>query len=169
MLGAVPAVVLILWVFRWYQSSIRETYDIELFFQKNIVHSKGFLDTGNCLYDPIFKKPVIIVENSLLENLLTQEDRKEFEILKSSMAESATSLGQLNSNMNLVLNLRMIPYQSIGKPRGVMPGLVLDKLLIHRGKEILCSEKVTAAICDNQLSTKDEYHVILHKELFKGI
>ncbi len=169
MLGTVPVVVLILWVFRWYQSSIRETYDIELFFQKNRVQTKGFLDTGNCLYDPIFKKPVIIVENSLLEKLLSKEDRNEFEILKNSMAESATSLGQLNSNMALVPYLRMIPYQSIGKPMGVMPGLVLDKLLIHRGKDVLCNEKVTAAICDNQLSTKDEYLVILHKELFKGI
>lgn len=166
MLAAIPAVILILWVFRWYQSGIRETFDIELFYQSKSVHTKGFMDTGNCLYDPVFKKPVIIIENSLLENLLTPEYRKEYEHVKSCMEHNAASLDTNDYHTGMSLQLRIIPYQSIGKPQGIMFGLVLDKLLIHRGKEVLCNEKVTAAICDNHLSTKDEYHVILHKELF---
>ncbi|HWT74407.1 MAG TPA: sigma-E processing peptidase SpoIIGA [Mobilitalea sp.] len=160
-----PAVLILLWMYRCYRSGIREIYDVELVYLSKTIGTKGFMDSGNCLYDPIFKKPVIIMENNLLEKLLLPELYQEYENIKNGMEGNEIAVGEQNTGSSHLLNLRVIPYQSIGKPQGMMLGLVLDKVLIHKGKETLCNEKVTAAVSDNPVSVKEDYHVILHKEL----
>jgi stage II sporulation protein GA (sporulation sigma-E factor processing peptidase) len=165
MLLLVPVILFILWLLRCYQNNVRETYEVELFLENRSVHTKGLMDTGNCLYDPIYKKPVMVIENSLLEELLSTEFRKDLKSAKYYMEGNDFNIGQWDIGCEHLLRLRFVPYQSIGKSQGMMLGLLLDKVLIHTGKETICNEKVTAAICDNHLSTKDDYHVILHKEL----
>ncbi|MDD3173684.1 MAG: sigma-E processing peptidase SpoIIGA [Herbinix sp.] len=160
MLCLVPTTYLILWILRWYQSERKETYDVELFYDNQSIHTKGLMDSGNCLYDPIFKKPVMVVENVLIKDLLPAWACSELDAAKKCVEGN-----EFNFDDNHVLHLRFIPYQSIGKAKGIMVGLMLDKVLINTGKETICNEKVTAAICDNHLSTNDDYHVLLHKEL----
>lgn len=162
----IPGALLILWFFRIIQSDSRETFEVELMINQHSIGTKGFMDTGNCLYEPIFKKPVIIIENAILETLIPPECLQEYRVVKCGFENREQQPWEWNTLNNSMLRYRIIPYQSIGKPQGMMLGLILDKVLIHKGKETLCIEKVTAAICDNHLSTKDEYHVILHKELF---
>jgi stage II sporulation protein GA (sporulation sigma-E factor processing peptidase) len=164
-LMVIPITVLILWIFRIYQSSLRETLDTEIVWGERSIHTRGLVDTGNCLYDPIFKKPVIILEKTLLGELLEPELLKEFDSIKSFMEADSPAAEDLGEESSHTLNIRLIPYKSIGKPQGMMLGFVLDKVVIYKGKDTVCNEKVTAAICDNHLSTKEEYHVILHKEL----
>ncbi len=165
MLLLIPITISILWLYRWYKSTEREIYEVELFFNHQIVQTKGFMDTGNCLYDPIFKKPVMIIENSILERLVTSELLKDMNHVRLTMEGHNLDGEQCNIGGEYAHRIRFIPYQSIGKARGMMIGLILDKVLIHTDKETICNEKVTAAIGDNHLSTKDDYHVILHKEL----
>lgn len=160
----VPATYFLLWLLRWYQSEKKETYEVELKFNDHKVCTIGLMDTGNCLYDPIFNKPVMVVEDSLMKELLPAQAYCELESAKSYLEESAIGIDPAISDEQL-LRIRFIPYQSIGKARGMMVGLILDKVLIHTGRETICNEKVTAAICDNHLSTKDDYHALLHKEL----
>ena len=163
----IPAVMLFKWVYQNYQSSIREVYELEMFLDSNSLSTRGLMDTGNCLYDPIFKKPVIIVEYSLIEELLTPQFRYEYERMKSGLMGEKLDIEEWSNDGTHHYNFRIIPYQSIGKPQGLMLGMILDKVLIHSDKEVLCSEKVIAAVCDNHLSIKNEYHVILHKGLLQ--
>lgn len=161
----IPIILGLLKLFRWYKEYTPVTYEVELIMDDQGVHTKGLLDTGNCLYDPLFKKPVIVVENSLMEKLLSTEFRTDLDHAKHFLENNELDTGRWNIGEECIHRLRFIPYQSIGKKKGMMLGLILDKVLIHTGKETICNEKVTAAICDSSLSTKDEYHVILHKEL----
>ncbi len=164
MLCMVPISYLVLWMLRWYQSEKKETYEVELTYNNHSIVTRGLMDTGNCLYDPIFKKPVMIVENSLLKELLPTQAISELENARSYLENTAVGVAP-KINDEYLLRFRMIPYQSIGRSKGMMLGVILDKVLIHTGKETICNEKVTVAIYDNHLSVKDDYHVILHKEL----
>lgn len=163
-LGLLPTTLLILWVLRLYKSKERETFDVELFLDNRSIHTKGLMDTGNCLYDPIFHKPVVIIENELLEELLSDECRMDFEKMKQYMKGIATDDESAHMESGSILRYRIIPYSSVGNPKGTMLGLVLDKILVCKERETICKEKVTAAVCDNHLSTKDDYHMILHKD-----
>ncbi|HWT26309.1 MAG TPA: sigma-E processing peptidase SpoIIGA, partial [Mobilitalea sp.] len=121
----VPTVLIILWLFRWYRSNAPQTYDVELIFEDRSVQTKGLMDTGNCLYDPIYKKPVMVIENSLMEKLLTPEFRQDMEKAKLYIEGNSTGKDQLSLNNEHMLRLRFVPYQSVGKA-GMMLGLLLD-------------------------------------------
>lgn len=165
MLCLIPAALLILWLQRIIQSGKREIYDVELFLHDISIQTRGLMDTGNSLYDPVFGKPVMVVENKLIRELLPPQAYSELEAAKNCMEGNNTGPVLPEAGGEQALRLRFIPYQSVGKSKGMMPGLILDKVLIHTDSETICNEKVTAAICDNHLSTKDDYHVLLHKEL----
>lgn len=154
----------LLWLLRLYHNHAPLTYEVELVLKNRTVHTKGLMDTGNCLYDPIFKKPVMVMENSLAEELLTSEFRKDMEAARNYLEGKETEPGLWESGLSEAIRFSFIPYRAVGKS-GMLLGIKLDKVLIHTGKETICNEKVTAAICDNRLSAREDYHVILHKEL----
>jgi stage II sporulation protein GA (sporulation sigma-E factor processing peptidase) len=165
MILILPAVLFLLWLLRWYQSNVREIYEVELILENRSIHTKGFMDSGNCLYDPIFQRPIMVVESTLMEELLSEEFYKDFNNAKQYLEGNNLNRDHWEIGKDHELRFRFIPYQSIGKTQGMMLGLILDKILIRTGKETICNEKVTTAICDNKLSTKDDYRVILHKGL----
>jgi stage II sporulation protein GA (sporulation sigma-E factor processing peptidase) len=161
----IPTSFILLRLIRRNLSERKEIYEVELFCDNRNIKTVGLLDTGNCLYDPIFKKPVMVIDETLLGELLSSEACNDMEAVRKGLRGISESSDNLAVSMENARRLRFIPYQSIGKESGIMPGLILDKVLIHTGKETICNEKVTAAICDNHLSANDDYHVILHKEL----
>jgi stage II sporulation protein GA (sporulation sigma-E factor processing peptidase) len=171
MIGVLILAIVLMFLWRFYRQREKDIYEVELTLEGCSIKTKGLYDTGNCLYDPIYHKPVIVIEQSVMDELLSEEYLDEFENTKKYLKglgteeEMATALEQSETAKKLLLRLRIIPYSSIGKVQGMMFGIMLDQILIHTGKETLCCRRVTAAISENQLSTREEYHVILHKEL----
>lgn len=161
----------LMFLWRLYRRREKDIYDIELSLEGRSVQTKGLFDTGNCLYDPLYHKPVIVIERSVVEELVSKEYLEEFENTKNYLSgkgmeeQVAASLEQSETSKRMMLRLRIIPYSSVGKAQGMMFGLMLDQLVIHTGKETIYCRKITAAISENSLSLKEEYHVILHKEL----
>lgn len=171
MIGVILLAIGLMFLWRLYRQREKDIYEVELTLEGYSIKTKGLYDTGNCLYDPLYHKPVIVIERSVMNELLPEEYLDEFENTKNYLKglgteeEMATTLEQSDTAKKLLHRLRIIPYSSIGKAQGMMYGLMLDQIIIHTGKETIFCRKVTAAISENQLSPKEEYHVILHKEL----
>lgn len=159
-----PVSLLLLKLFRYFKKNALETYEIVLFYENRSIEARGFMDTGNCLHDPVYHKPVMVVEASVMENLLPPEVYSDITAVRRYMEENITDVSRWNLDNDHILRLRFIPYRSVGKS-GIMPGIILDKVIINTGEKSICVEKVTAAISDQCLSDKKEYNVILHKEL----
>ncbi len=161
----------LLFLRRYYSRKDKEVYRVELSYEGRRLQTSGLMDTGNCLVDPLYHRPVIVIERELLKELLPGDAMDEFENTKHYLrgeydgSESALALDRSGASGRLFPRLRTIPYTSVGNARGIMFGLMLDHILIHTGKECVCCNKVTAAISDHPLSPKEEYHVILHREL----
>lgn len=154
-----PLVVILLYLKRWYEKNRPLIYKVDLVYGENKITANGLMDTGNCLYDPILQKPVILIEDKLIESLVTPEFYKDIHKIKESQDESQWDF--ISTDLS---KLRFIPYKSVGKS-GILLAIKLDELLIYTERETICNEKVIAAISDNSLSTKDIYQVILHREL----
>ena len=155
--------VFFIWMIRKYRSKPGAYLKTELRYGDNRIFTKALRDTGNSLCEPISGKPVIILEKPLLFDLLSKEQQEEFNMIEKIYYGK----GVIQENLDGIhtLSVRIIPYQSIGKPQGILPGLVIDKVLIHTDNETICIENVIAAICENQLSAKKDYQVILHKDM----
>lgn len=156
--------IIIIWLYRCYAGSKMELYDVELFLLQNHMKTKGLFDTGNGLFDPVTKKAVIVVETSMIESLLPDTMREGFYKTKALLEGSHTETVGEDGREEETLPLWLIPFRSIGAQKGMMVGLMLDKLVIYEGSKSSCFNRVIAAVCDNQLSPQNEYHVILHKE-----
>jgi len=159
-----PFVFALLWLYRWYRSNALEIYDVDLEFFEKSIHIKGFMDSGNCLYDPINKKPVIVVEEETIKELISPEFYLYLKEAKNYLEMEKTDIRQWDVNKEDMLKLKFIPYSSVGK-RGVLLGMIIDKVMIYTGKDVICNEKVIVAISNNLISPNKEYQAILHKGL----
>lgn len=103
----------------------------------------GLLDTGNSLYDPISKKPVLVLEKGELEK---------------------------NSIYIKEEQYRVIPYHSLGTKQGVLEAFVADKVQISKltqteNKDTIKREKVIVGVYEGKLSHSGMYQMILHPEM----
>lgn len=138
-----------------------ELYETEIFFQDKSVWAVGLLDTGNNLYDPIFKKPVNIIEQEVINKILSEEQRNYINMWLDNPKVD------LNIHFNNPdnINVYMIPFSSIGKKKGLLPAIEVNKLEIIKGEEKIVIENVLTGIWNGQLSKNNEYQLILHRDL----
>lgn len=101
----------------------------------------ALLDTGNGLYEPFSGKPVCLVEN---------------EILKACLKDKCLDLG-----------LRAIPYHSIGKAHGVLPGITADKLIFKNQQGKYIQSGAIVGIYPGKISRNNDIHAIVHPDILK--
>lgn len=136
-------------------------FGTELILQDKSICLTGLLDTGNNLFDPVFGKPVIIIEYSSLKDLLSFEQER---YLKSLITDDKKDL-KINPKDSGNICVFMIPYQSIGKKKGLLPAIKINKMVIKKNDEKVASENVLTAIWNGSLSRRNKYQLILHKDL----
>lgn len=124
-----------------FRNRVTNIFEVAIQLEDKTVVTKGLLDTGNHLREPISGKPVIIVEKELINELLTKE------------------------LMEYTTRLKVIPYRSIGKDHGTMYGIVLDRISVDVNEEKHEHKNVVACLYEGTLSSKKDYQLILHEEL----
>ncbi|WP_124066748.1 sigma-E processing peptidase SpoIIGA [Clostridium sp. E02] len=123
---------------RWILPMMKEKsnfYEVTMHYKGKEKKVTALLDTGNRLYEPVSRKPVHVV---------TYEAVKE-------LCES-------------VSEVIYIPFGSVGKTSGMMPGIFLDEMEIRQGDVVKVIKKPLIAVCKKTLSGKGEYQMLLHEE-----
>ena len=101
---------------------------------KRQIKTRGFLDTGNLLKDPIVNRPVHVIKAELLEEELAEGN----------------------------LLVRLIPYHSLGKEHGLLETVTLEGMYILQGEVSVYLEKPVFGIAREKLFQSDGYSVILN-------
>ncbi len=115
-------------------------YQVRIIYQGKTCEIKALRDTGNCLRDPIFGKPVSLISKKLQRELCGEQ----------------------------VPHFLVIPFHSVGEPRGILQGFFADGLYIDLpGGQVQSWERPLLGISKEPLSSKDEYDMILHPELLE--
>lgn len=102
----------------------------------------GVVDTGNMLREPLTGKAVSIVEKQGIQEMLGtkwQQHRGFF----------------------------LIPYHSIGKEKGWLQAVTMEKMEIKTDEKCVCVEQPVLAIYEGNLSAQKGYQVILHPQHIK--
>ncbi len=135
----------------------------EIFLKDKRTTLKALIDTGNSLYEPISGKPVIIAELSALKKVIPDGMNNFFEKNGNSVPDKIYDCIKFG---DFDIELRIIPFSSIGKRKGAIMGFLADKAVIHYEKEF-CFEKAVIGICDFKLSATDDYNALLNPQMFK--
>lgn len=110
-------------------------YEVTMHYRGKEKTVKALLDTGNRLYEPVTHRPVHVVSYEALKGLC--------------------------ENVSSVI---YIPFVSVGKKDGMMPGIFLDEMKIRQGSEVKIIEKPLVAVCRRPLSPDGEYQMLLHED-----
>lgn len=164
-LGAIVAFVIIITAFKIIKSKISKkdliceiTVEIE---GKKII-TKALIDTGNMLKEPITNTPVVVIEHTLLYDVLPKEILNHLEeIIGGDFKEIPEEIKN-----KYVSKLKLIPYSSLGKQNGMLLGIKTKKLIIVKGeeKEKIEKENIILGIYDKSLTKKGEYRAIIGME-----
>lgn len=124
-------------IFKIYKRQNACMREVVLYFQGQSCHMKGFADTGNQLFDPVTKKPVSIIAEDAWNTLLEHTKPPLY---------------------------RIIPYQSVGNPSGILQGAQIDYLVVLAGTESRIYEKPMIAITKQPFAGIFHYSILLHNE-----
>lgn len=133
----------IVYIINRFREKSEVLYDVILEYDGKIFTVKALLDTGNSLIEPISKKPVNVIEYSVLEE-------------------------KLNGFSIDEKNFRMIPFHSVGKESGLIPGMYVDQMTIEKDKEKIVVIKPMVGIYSSKLSARKEYQMLLHPKLLNS-
>ncbi|GIP36397.1 sigma-E processing peptidase SpoIIGA [Paenibacillus sp. J2TS4] len=122
---------------------------------------KGLIDTGNRLYEPLTKTPVMVVEASLWGDRLPESwirQIRSFEVdqIVSTMREDEFEWQD---------RLRLVPYRGINNATQFMLAIKPDEVSVGYHDTNLATRKVLIGLDAGKLSADGSYEAIIHPDL----
>lgn len=121
---------------RWKEEHMKAKTVLE--FGDRKLFATALMDTGNKLYDPFFHKPVILVDEKMMKDMM--------EYCRTECPE----------------RLHFIPFHSVGREQGLLEGITFDCVSIQWQNKNLKFREVIAAATKESLYRGKEYQVIFH-------
>lgn len=166
-LGAVVAISIIMISIKIIKTKITKKdmfYDITIKLEGREVKTKAMVDTGNLLKEPITNTPVVIVEYSILYDILPKEILNNLdEILGGDLKKIPKEIRE-----QYLTKLKFIPFSSLGKQNGMLIGIKAEELEIKNENEVQKINKVIIGIYNKSLTKKGEYRALLGLELIEA-
>lgn len=164
-MGAVFACICIINTIKYLQSKLNKSklnVKIIITVDGKSIQLNALIDTGNSLYDPLSKWPVIIAEYDKLKELLP--DELSYVYQKGTDNDLNSVVAALNDS-SWIAKIRIIPFMSVGKDNGILLGFKPDQIIIEEPKRIELN-KIIVGIYNKKLSNNHEYSALLHPDLF---
>ncbi|MFD3448053.1 sigma-E processing peptidase SpoIIGA [Microbacteriaceae bacterium 4G12] len=132
---------------------------VDIVIGKAEVQLNGLIDSGNQLYDPLTKTPVMIVDVNCTN-----------ELFPDWLIEQSKSLTQLpdggEKDSQWMTRLRIVPYRGVGQSGRFLLAVKPDAIRIYHGEEVLTVQRVLIGLNHTKLSADHEYDCILHPKMF---
>ena len=124
---------------------------------QKIIETKAMIDTGNLSKEPITNVPVIIVESTILEDVLPKE------ILNNLEKILCGDFSQISEEIQdkYIAKFRCIPYSSLGKQNGMLLGIRVNEVQVETEEEKKCTNNVIIGIYDKSLTKNGEYRALV--------
>ncbi len=131
--------------------------DVSVYIKDEVVQLKGLVDSGNHLYDPITKKPIMIVTLKKTASLFPEELLKVF--------QDVNHLVHLDDTFYLQWNITIVPYRVVGRDNQILAAIRPEKVEIFHNQELLETDQVLVAFVDQQLSEDQSFDCIIHPKM----
>ncbi|WP_428908732.1 sigma-E processing peptidase SpoIIGA [Niallia sp. Krafla_26] len=133
--------------------------EVELVLDGKVYLFKGLVDSGNQLYDPITKWPVMFVSINRIIDDLTEE------LSMIAKEGEAVIMGEKSIAAHWENKIRVIPYKVMGQEHQLIIALQPDDMRIKQNNEIKKIEKGLISLTTQQLSSDDAFQCIVHPKM----
>lgn len=158
-------VVVAIWLYRSGMRDIRERSlvadalaTVRVRIGETTVSLRGLIDTGNRLYDPFTRSPVMIVEARVLSEWFPLACRRD------ETGEAWAALLRDPDRLPAVLRdrFRLVPYRGLNRDFRLMPAFRPDAVEVQWGGQRWEIADVLVGLDEGQLSSDEMYQAVLH-------
>lgn len=135
--------------------------NVKINMDKKQIETVAMIDTGNLLKDPISNTPVIVVEHSLLFDILPKQILNNLENILGGELENIPE----EVKEKYISKLKVIPFSSLGKQNGMLLGIKADEISIKSEDEVTTKNNVIVGIYDKSLTKHGEYRALIGMNL----
>lgn len=163
-LGAIVAFVIIKIAIKIIKTKMnsKDMYcNIKIKINGQIVRTKAMIDTGNLAKEPITNTPVVIVESSLLYDIIPKEILNNLDMI---LGGDLSKIPEKIQNQ-YISKLRCIPFSSLGKQNGMLLGIKADEIEIEKEEDKKTTKNVIIGIYDKSLTKRGEYRALVGLDL----
>jgi stage II sporulation protein GA (sporulation sigma-E factor processing peptidase) len=123
---------------------------------------KGLVDSGNQLYDPLSKLPVMFV--SIKDHLMAMPEP----IRNMAADPESLIMGNLELPAEWQNKLRIVPCRVVGQEHQLIVAMKPESILIEQNEAIYLCEKGLVSFTIKQLSADDAFQCIVHPKMVTG-
>lgn len=159
-IGAIIAFIVTILAFRFVKTKLSKKdlfCNIIIKINEKQIKTKAMIDTGNLLKEPITNIPVVVVEHTLLNEIIPKEI---LENIDNILAGNFKAIPEEIQN-EYMLKLKVIPFTSLGKQNGMLLGIKAEDLKVEGDNEVKDVDKVIIGMYNKKLSKKNEYSALL--------
>jgi stage II sporulation protein GA (sporulation sigma-E factor processing peptidase) len=120
----------------------------------------GLIDTGNQLYEPLTRTPVMVMEAAQWEGKLPDDW-----IAKIRAGRSEDLLLSESASGDWQDRLRLVPYRGVNKSTQLMVALKPDRVVVTQGESRTETIRTLVGLDGGTLSRDGTYHAIIHPAL----
>ncbi|MCZ0703345.1 stage II sporulation protein GA (sporulation sigma-E factor processing peptidase) [Natronobacillus azotifigens] len=128
---------------------------------KQVVTS-SYLDTANHLIDPMSKKPVVICDQTVIEQMFTDSEIEQLKNVQETL--DVTSLDQ-----HLVDQVHFVPYQGLTAGQRLLLVIKPNQFILFDQEEMYTCTKVLIGLQFDHLTPDETYHCLLNPQIFKEL
>ncbi|WP_026559440.1 sigma-E processing peptidase SpoIIGA [Bacillus sp. J37] len=124
---------------------------------------KGLIDSGNQLFDPITRSPVMIIDT-----LKVQEFLPKLLVHQAIQEDVMKAMSEQKEAHAWEHRVRIIPYRVVGSEHQFLLGFKPDEVCIETQNETLKVQKTIIGLNRTTLSSEDAYECIVHPKMLQG-
>ena len=164
LIGIIVAYFTLIFAFKIMKSKLSKKdliCEIRVTLNNKIIKTKALIDTGNLLKEPITNLPVIVMEHTLLFDVIPKDILNNTEkVLGGDFSKIPDDIKDEYSS-----KLKVIPFSSLGKQNGMLLGIKGEDLTVYLKDETKKIEKVIIGIYNKSLTKRGEYRSLLGIEV----
>ena len=130
---------------------------IEIYLNENIIKTTAMIDSGNMLKEPITNTPVIVIEHTLLYDIIPKEILNNLEEIIGGDFKNITD----DIKKEYISQLKLIPYSSLGKQNGMLLGIKAQKIIVKQEEEKYETNNVIIGMYSKSFTKRGEYRALI--------
>lgn len=134
--------------------------DVKIVIDGMTIPLKGLIDSGNHLYDPLTKKPVMFASLEKIERMIPGELVRVF--------ENVHELASVNDTLLNQWKITVIPYRVVGQENKILAAMQPDKVEFQYAEKVLETKQVLVAFVRQNFSRDHYFDCIIHPKMLHG-
>jgi len=130
------------------------------------VRCTGLIDTGNHLYDPLTRTPVMMMEADVWKGVLPDSWLRAIAAREPERIVALLEEAEAGGELGLRERIRLVPYRGLGSGGGkLMAALKPDEVAIERNGRVTRTAKVLVGIEGSPFAADGAYRALVHPAL----